>query len=509
MKKYLKLIGFSLILVLFYSVNAFAETKETTLNLDKDYTNAVFSISWENVDKTGSVELISPDGTIYSEAKTPDDVYEAKGEAIINIGKPAKGEWKIKVTGDNLGKVKIEVGQIPNSMIIDAFTVKANGDKYTADYSISDCPENVTLEVFADTDGKDFDGQLVYSGNGGAAGQFDFDLNNCKPGEYHFYLRVSKDGIFKREYSDSIISYQSKDSKEKVKDVAGGKYNDGYYISWTNNDENEIHTVYVWDDKFNLIENIETGEGDILYYEDFEENAEKIYIAVVNNNNNCNYDKIEVSKDTVVDAAVTYDVTENATNHRFIVASVEFKGKCTIDAYLNDNLLLEDETEVGEYKVTMSDGDNEIQFLVTDEKGNVITFTKNIYVDSIAPALSVSEDIDNTVTAKDYVYVSGYSEAGATLTLNGNEVKMKKGYFNEKVELKYGKNNIELIARDIAGNESKYNATVNYELSKKNRTQLYIIAGLVIVLVIVYLVVFIKGFKRRRKKEKKAKQKGE
>jgi t-SNARE complex subunit (syntaxin) len=76
---------------------------------------------------------------------------------------------------------------------------------------------------------------------------------------------------------------------------------------------------------------------------------------------------------------------------------------------------------------------------------------------------------------------------------------MKKGYFNEKVSLEYGKNTIKLVAEDVAGNKSVYTATVDYEMSKSSRNKIYIYAVIIVVLVIVYMVVFIKGIRRRKK----------
>ena len=171
MKRIVKVAILSMLFTILLYVNAFAETKELKLNVDKDYTNAIFYITWDNVEEKGSVELTSPDGKVYSKEKTSDNVYEANGEAIVNVGQPAKGEWIIKVSGDNLGVVKVEAGQLPNSMVIDSFSVEAKDDKYIAKYSISDCPEQVQIEVFADTDNEGFDGESVYSGTGGPSGE--------------------------------------------------------------------------------------------------------------------------------------------------------------------------------------------------------------------------------------------------------------------------------------------------------------------------------------------------
>lgn len=497
MKKIIKLTVISVIFTLLLSINVFAETKELKLTVDKEYTNAIFYITWDNEEEKGSVELISPDGKVYSKSKTSDDVYESNGEAIINVGTPAKGDWIIKVTGNNLGQIKVEAGQLPDSMVIDSFTVEESNGKYIAKYSISDCPQEVTIEIFADTDNNGFDGKSVYSKAGKSSDNIEISLDGLNPGEYHFYIRVSKDGIFKREYSDSIISLQKKNNNKKVKDVKGGKYNDGYYISWTNENDNDKKTVYVWDADLNLVSEIECEAGDDLYYGNFKDDDEKVYLAVVDGND-CNYDRIEVNKATEVAAKVVYDIEENVTNHRFITADVTINGKCSIDALLNNEVMLETVKEAGKYRINMSDGDNEVVFKITDEKNNVITYTKNIYVDTVAPALSISEDIDNSITSDDYIYISGYSEEGATLTLDGREISMEKGYFNQKVNLQLGKNTIKLVAKDLAGNESTYTAIVTYEMNKKSRIELYVITGTIVVLVIIYLIVFIKGIRRRK-----------
>ena len=63
-----------------------AET-EVTIDLGREYTEAVFYVTWENYEQAGTVKLTSPSGKVYSKDKTPDQVYEANGEAIVNVGK--------------------------------------------------------------------------------------------------------------------------------------------------------------------------------------------------------------------------------------------------------------------------------------------------------------------------------------------------------------------------------------------------------------------------------------
>lgn len=498
MKKYGKILFFSLLFLMLFSVNAFAETKEVTLEINGEYTDAAFYITWENYEQNASVEIIAPDGTSYSKSSAPEAVYEARGEAIVRVGQAAQGTWTVRVTGDNLGVIDVSAGQIPDSLVIDSFSVSDNGGKYEASYAVSDCPDNIRVEIFADTDNQGYDGTSVYSGSGASAGTAELNMSGLSAGEYHFYLRVSVDGIYKRAYANEVVSYQLPEVTEKVNNVTGGKYNDGYYISWDCEKENDRFQVYVWDENLNL-KQTEELQGEDFFYGDFEENETSVYLAVVKSGKKCNYDKIQVSADTTVDAQVTFDVEANITSHKFITADITFDGNYSIDAYLNGEEQIKNEKEAGTYKISMSDGENVVIFCIADEHGNRKEFVKTIYVDTVPPALSVTEDINNLTVSKNYVYLSGYSEAGAELTLNGKTIEMKKGYFNEKVKLSLGKNKIKLVATDSAGNQSSYTATVEYRMSRNRKTTWYVVISAAALLFVIYLIVFIRGIKRKKK----------
>ena len=51
MKRIVKVAIVSMLFTILLYVNAFAETKEVKLNVDKDYTNAIFYITWDNVEE--------------------------------------------------------------------------------------------------------------------------------------------------------------------------------------------------------------------------------------------------------------------------------------------------------------------------------------------------------------------------------------------------------------------------------------------------------------------------
>lgn len=209
-------------------------------------------------------------------------------------------------------------------------------------------------------------------------------------------------------------------------------------------------------------------------------------------------DEISVYADEVV---IKYDVESDITNHAFIVADIDCPENYEVEGYINGQKASDDKIQAGSYKITLAEGDNTIEFDVTDKEGNVHQYVKNIYMDNDPPVLAVSKDIDNLITSKDYVYISGYSEAGAKLTLNGENINMKAGYFNEKAELDFGKNILELVAEDMAGNRTIYKAEVIYEWGTSTRRELYIITFTLILLTIAYIITFKRGIKRKEKEK--------
>lgn len=498
---YLQILILTAAFVMLNNTQTYAATKKMTIDVDQNYDDFIFYITWENEEEIAKVEIISPDKKTYSDEENSENVYESNGEAIVNVGTAKKGTWTVNVTGNKLGEINVSAGQTPQSMVIEAFDVKENSNKYIAEYEISDCPDEVYIEVFADKDDSGYDGERIYGDTGKSKGKIELDISALKSGEYHFYLRVSNQGMFKREYSKSTLSYQNPNASDEVQGVTAGKYDEGYYISWLCENENEMYKVFVWDENLNLIAE-EQMEGKDFYYGSFDKDAKKIYIAVIRDTGNDKYTRFEVENVEHTEATVTFDVEENATNHQFITADVQFSGNYKFNASINDTMKLENQTESGKYKINLNDGNNNVLFLLMDESGNINTFTKEIYVDTVAPALSVSKDVNNTVTSDKYIYVSGYSEAGASLTLNNEEVTMKQGYFNEKVSLEYGDNDIKLVATDTAGNTSQYTATVTCKMEKASQFKLVLYISIAAALLVIYILVFIFGIRRKKKAKK-------
>ena len=96
-------------MIVWLPIQVWAAQTEVEIDMPEGYSKAVFYVTWENYEQPGTIVLTSPSGKVYSKKKTPDQVYEANGEAIIHVGKGEEGTWKAAVTGENLGVALMDI----------------------------------------------------------------------------------------------------------------------------------------------------------------------------------------------------------------------------------------------------------------------------------------------------------------------------------------------------------------------------------------------------------------
>jgi hypothetical protein len=141
-------------------------------------------------------------------------------------------------------------------------------------------------------------------------------------------------------------------------------------------------------------------------------------------------------------------------------------------------------------EVILEEGVNRIVVKGMDPAGNTDVITRTVMLDSQAPYLNVV--IGNTridpnwnepVSLSDFVYVSGFTEIGAVLSVNGISVDVDSvtGYFNYSLDLptpapglKISTTDITVTSTDEAGNTVSVMKTVNrlegVETEKEEKT---------------------------------------
>ena len=152
------------------------------------------------------------------------------------------------------------------------------------------------------------------------------------------------------------------------------------------------------------------------------------------------------------------------------------------------------------YEVPISEGENDVQVYIVDEKGNLRSTAYSITKDTVAPTLQISKDINDTKTYGDTIELSGRATDYDLLTLNGKSINPDwEGNFDEKISLTGGENHIIVSATDKAGNEAKYDAVVTKNVKQTYHFNKKTVIG-IIVMIAILVIVFarVKGTRNKR-----------
>jgi len=113
--------------------------------------------------------------------------------------------------------------------------------------------------------------------------------------------------------------------------------------------------------------------------------------------------------------------------------------------------------------IALADGPHTFVIVAWDAEGNRVEVRVDVLVDTIAPALSVTNPAGGEMFATPIAVVSGDAEPGATVTVNGLQVPVSPaGDFATIAALVEGQNTVTVAARDAAGNTVSLARTVTY-----------------------------------------------
>jgi len=158
-------------------------------------------------------------------------------------------------------------------------------------------------------------------------------------------------------------------------------------------------------------------------------------------------------------------------------------------------------------KATDSAGNERtVTYPVTFDDQLNLTFTTRFEQDYY---FNSTESKDLIETYYERIFIDGKTDPGATIIINGSPVKvLDNGSFTEMVELKMGKNNLSIIAKDAAGNN-----VTQYLNVKRYKYEPFVVpvevAGMLLILGLGVGTAggFFLGRSKERKAQAKAKQK--
>lgn len=187
---------------------------------------------------------------------------------------------------------------------------------------------------------------------------------------------------------------------------------------------------------------------------------------------------IKNKKDTVVQEKVLPPLAPRLVLPFDATNSAKISVKGLSDVNVNIELLKNDvslektqSSENGDFvfdNVQLDKGENIFTAIATNDKGGSSEVSKQLKIiyDDQPPEVTMINPSEQSLNV-DYsdFDVVGKSEKGVSVLINGHVAMVDdEGKFKLKIQLNAGKNDIEIIVRDEAGNETKKNISITYDI---------------------------------------------
>ncbi len=161
-----------------------------------------------------------------------------------------------------------------------------------------------------------------------------------------------------------------------------------------------------------------------------------------------------------------------ATNSSQIVISGLAEKNMMVELLKNDVSIAKTQTnDAGEFSfdgIQLDSGDSKFTAVAISDKGGSSESSKEVTVtyDNNAPALTMLNPSEDSLSVDSADFdVIGQSEQEVSITINGQVAMVDdNGKFKLKVQLNTGKNNIEIVVKDLAGNETKKTIVLTYDI---------------------------------------------
>jgi len=112
------------------------------------------------------------------------------------------------------------------------------------------------------------------------------------------------------------------------------------------------------------------------------------------------------------------------------------------------------------HQVQLHQGINQVTITSVDDEGKWNSISKWITLDMAKPNLKIQAPL---VTNQPFVWVNGWTEAGAAVKVAGRRTVNQRGYFLAQTPLNQGDNQIIVTSTDAAGNVTKITHKVRYQ----------------------------------------------
>ena len=406
--------------------------------------------------------LTAPDGTEYSEALG--NVRTERGQTSIYfyLADAQAGHWTIRYDDAGSESVQITCSPYVESISISSFTAEAaEGNRVRARFQ-ADFPSQVTYnyEIFA----------VLTDGSGNVTGKRSLERGTARSGEqterlisldslssydgYQFQLEV----WYKKytlETGDSRVAQGSfsAEAGNQPQAMSGADVEIDFekglvYLDWEQYRVSCDHYVAAVRNSANTSEEpdeyrtVESGEHQMTAT--LPENCSSITVELTYVQSNGRASQTYRREIPLDQAECTLQTPENTSSAQAVI-HYRMPGRILANLQVNGSAQAIELENEGDFSASLEEGRNEVVLTCAMDGMTDFVYRFQIYSDRIAPVLKLYEDIDGITVDSGSFLLTGETENGCRLTINGAEQTVgADGTFQAELSLKNGENRVEI-----------------------------------------------------------------
>ena len=505
------------------SSKVFAKKVEKDLFTNDTKKDIMITVTWEKND--ASFVFIDPSGKVIDPniaTKKVSSIISDTGMNVL-IKNAAKGQWKWKYDKGSNDSLNVSISDYKEPVWIQSFKIASLEAEMLPFEFETYHPEdiNYTYTISLKTSEEAETSKEVYSGSGAANSLVEGSINLQSVNSYDSYILVlqvtyneADSEYFDVAYSDSF-AFTNSNVSEGISDynVIVDQINGSVSIDWSEYVGYSVEKVMVKiyaDDKIILENAFGTNEmNTCIGYYDLSAKELKTSVVLVSSGI-LSAEKVKTVAVAPADKDFYIEIPDyNVTNKSIYPVKYSNADNQEVSIVLNDIEEIWTLKDKGEKLINLIDDYSNIIIRYTDDNNITRKYNTSVSIDIHPPTLNIYENLDGMVTNESSVIITGDTEIGSKLTINGTEVKIKaEGTFLYTLPIKESNNLITILSADTYGNTTSYYANVTKDsiaVASGNfiKEYLALIVTLALSLAGTGIIVFRPKSKEKNRKKKK------
>lgn len=435
----------------------------------------VVSIEYET--EMPDIALISPDNTAYSEAAGNVRVEHGENTAFYFLPDALAGQWLIRFDKKSNPTITADYAEYTPDLTIDSLVLKGiSGNQAEISFNTSyvkDITYNYVVYAVLLDENRNVTGQKELDHGTAQAGREEnrrISLNDLSSYE-NYYLELE---VYLKEYgletNDTRITDQNFGyvNSHQPEAMSGAKVTIDpakllFTMDWSDYKVScdqylaAFYTDAAPDEPISF-QNLESGYTSAIF--DLPPDTHSLTVELTYIKNGVASAPYRRQIDWEQGLTLSIDTPEN-TNSVQAVITYETDAQRNAVIAVNDVQQQVVLTGSDSISIQLEEFSNEVSVLCSLDDMTDVIYRKSVYSDRIAPILRFYEKVDSISVAEDRFLLTGETEPGCRLTVNGTEYPLgEEGSFSVDLALDKAENMFAVVSTDPAGNQSAQNITI-------------------------------------------------